>query len=324
MGNHWIERVNKMVKLKNLTGLKDLKQEDIKDILDIAIRLEDVCAGRQRSRILENKVMSTFFYEPSTRTRLSFETAMLRLGGLVVSMANAQMDSSVWKGETLSDTIRTIENYADVIVLRHPEAGAADEAVRVSRVPILNAGDGSNEHPTQGLLDLLTIQKERGSLDGLNVALVGDLKHTRSTNSLTLGLSNFDVNFTFVSPRGFETSDWILDVVKKKGRFYRQTEDLESVIDDMDVIYMCRIQKERLKSAREYEAIRGIYVLHRSLLDKAPRTITVLHHLPRIGELAEDVDSYPGAAYFRQPFNGVLVRAALLAIVFDRVPEPRH
>jgi len=309
-----------MVKLENLTGLKDLGREDIEDILELAVQMEDICKGKQSSRILENTVMATFFYEPSTRTRLSFENAMLRLGGMVISMANAQTDSSVRKGENLSDTIRTIENYADVIVLRHPEARAAEEAAQVSIVPIINAGDGINEHPTQGLLDLLTIRKERGTLDGLRVALMGDLKHTRSTNSLTLGLSNFEVDFTFVSPAGFDTSPWILNIVEERGRPYRQTTELEEVIGDVDVIYVCRIQKERLEDASEYDAIRGSYVLDRSMLEKTPRVITILHHLPRIGELAEDVDSYPGAAYFRQPFNGVLVRAALLTIVLDRVP----
>jgi aspartate carbamoyltransferase catalytic subunit len=309
-----------MIKLDNLTGLKDLTRQDITDILEVAISLEDVCTGRKSSKILEDKVLATFFYEPSTRTRLSFEVAMLRLGGLVVSMADAKSTSSVWKGETLADTIRTIDNYANVIVIRHPEAGAAEAAARFSRVPVLNAGDGTNEHPTQGLLDMLTIQKERGTIDGLKVTLVGDLRHTRSTNSLTLGLSNFDVEFTFVSPPGFETSPWILDVVRERGCTYRQAKDLKDAIRDADVVYVCRIQKERLESPDEYDTVKGSYVLNRSVLEQAPKVVTVLHHLPRVGELAEDVDDYPGAAYFRQPFNGVLVRAALLAIVLDRVP----
>jgi len=310
-----------MIKLDHVTGLKGLTREEIDGILDIATGLEEAITGKKPAKILEDKVIATFFYEPSTRTRLSFEVAMLRLGGQITSMADAKSTSSAWKGESLADTIRTIDNYVDAIVLRHPEAGAAEEAARFSRVPVLNAGDGTNEHPTQALLDMLTIIKERGQLDGLKVALAGDLKHTRSTNSLTLGLSHYDVDFTFVSPPGFETSPWILDIVKERGRSFKQTQDLQSAVLDADVVYVCRIQKERLENPEDYEAMRGSYVLNRAMLEKASDVVTVLHHLPRVGELAEDVDDYPGAAYFRQPFNGVLVRGALLAIVLGRVPQ---
>lgn len=306
-----------MIKLKHLTGLKDITREDITDILDVATSLEDVCSGKRKAQILDNKLMATFFYEPSTRTRFSFEAAMLRLGGNYISMADAKSTSSAWKGESLPDTIRTIDNYADVIVLRHPQAGAAEIAASYSRVPVLNAGDGTNEHPTQALLDMLTIKRERGSLDGLKVALVGDLKHTRSTNSLTLGLSNFDVEFSFVSPPGFETSDWILDLVRKRGIPYQQMQDLRAAVKDADVVYVCRIQKERLENPDDYDRIKGSYILNREILEGANKIVTVLHHLPRVGELCEDVDDYPGAAYFRQPYFGVLVRAALLAIVLD-------
>jgi aspartate carbamoyltransferase catalytic subunit len=310
-----------MFALKHLTGLRDLSRKDIEDILNLASRFEDICAGRKASNLLENKHLVTLFYEPSTRTRLSFETAMLRLGGKVVSVADAETTSSAWKGESLPDTIRTIDNYADIIAFRHSESGAAAIAAEYSRVPILNAGDGTNEHPTQGLLDLLTIQKECGTLDGLKVVLVGDLKHTRSTNSLTLGLSNFDVRLTLVSPPGFSTSQWILDIVKQRAIPYNETQDLKEAVRDADVIYVCRIQKERLADPREYDKIRGSYVVNRSFLENIPKIVTVMHHLPRVGELAEDVDSYPGAAYFRQTFNGVLVRAALLTILLKRIPE---
>lgn len=310
-----------MVQLSHLVGLRDLSRGDIVEILDIAEKLEDTCRGKVVSKILNDKSMATFFYEPSTRTRLSFEMAMLRLGGSVVSMADAKSTSSVWKGETLHDTIRTIDNYCDVIVLRHPDAGAAAEAAGYSKVPVLNAGDGTNEHPTQGLLDILTIRHEKKTLDGLKVALIGDLKHTRSTNSLTLGLSNFDVSFNFVSPSGFETSDWILDLVKSRGRKYVQYSTIQDALADADVVYVCRIQKERLGDPHLYDTIKGSYILDRKTLDSSiTKDVTILHHLPRVGELATDVDSYPGAAYFRQPFNGVLVRAALLSIIFNRTP----
>jgi len=280
--------------------------------------LKDICTGKEVSKILEDKMMVTFFYEPSTRTRLSFEAAMQRLGGNILSMADAKATSSAWKGETIADTIRTIDNYVDVIVLRHSVAGIAEEAAKYSRVPVLNAGDGTNEHPTQGLLDMLTIRNERKALDGLNVTMVGDLKHTRSTNSLTLGLSHFGTNFTFVSPQGFETQDWILDVVRKNGSQYTQSNDLASAVLDADVVYVCRIQKERLESPEMLEQIQGTYVLNRAMLEKASKVPAVLHHLPRVGELSEDVDDYPGAAYFRQPFYGVLARAAIILLALDR------
>jgi aspartate carbamoyltransferase catalytic subunit len=304
-----------MITLRHLTGLKDLTKRDINDILEIATNLEDVCCGKRKSKDLDNKIMATFFYEPSTRTRFSFETAMIRLGGNVITMADAKSTSSAWKGESLPDTIRTIDNYVDAIVLRHPFPGAAEIAAQYSKVPVLNAGDGTNEHPTQGLLDILTIQKERGTLDGLKVVMVGDLKHTRSTNSLTLGLSNFDVDFTFVSPPGFETSEWILDILRKRNVHFRQSNNLRSAVKDADVLYVCRIQKERLEKPDDYEKIKDSYIVNRAMLEEAPQIVSVLHHLPRVGELSEDVDDYPGAAYFKQPYNGVLVRAALLKIV---------
>ncbi len=309
-----------MVALKHLTGLKDLSRQDIEDILNLAEKLQDICTGKKVSTLLQDKLMVTFFYEPSTRTRLSFESAMNRLGGKVVSVADARGTSSAWKGESLPDTMRTVDNYADVIVLRHSEAGAAALAASYSRVPLMNAGDGTNEHPSQGLLDLLTIRKERGSLDGLKVALVGDLKHTRSTNSLTLGLSNFKSELIFVSPPGFEPSPFIVDEVKKKGTPYRHTRDLKEAVKAADVVYVCRIQKERLADPSDYDRIKGSYVLNCEVLEGAPKVVTVMHHLPRVGELAEDVDDYPGAAYFKQPLNGVLVRAAALCIVFNRIP----
>lgn len=309
-----------MAELKHLTGIKNLSRQEIENILDLSEGIEDVITGKIESKPLKDKVLATFFYEPSTRTRLAFESAMIQLGGSVISVAEAKTSTSVWKGETLPDTIRTIENYADIIVLRHFEAGAAEIAAEYSKVPIINAGDGPNEHPTQTLLDLLTIKKECGTLDGLKVVVCGDLKHTRSTNSLALGLSNFDVEFNFVSPPDFRTKQWILDIVKERGCSYIQTEDLEESVKDADVIYMCRIQKERMDQ-NEYERIAGVYDLTRAMLEKSSKTIAILHHLPRVGELAEDVDSYPGAAYFRQTLNGVFVRGALLVKLLNLVPE---
>ena len=306
-----------MKRLSNLTGLKNLSKQEIIEILDLADKLEGVCTGKEISRELENKIMATFFYEPSTRTRFSFEAAMQRLGGKVISMADAKSTSSVWKGESLPDTIRTIDNYVDVIVLRHPESGAAEIAANYSRVPILNAGDGTNEHPTQGLLDMLTIRHEKKTIDGLKIAIVGDLKHTRSTNSLTLGLSNFDVNLTLVAPKGFETSEPILEILRTRNVNYKQTQDIRTVIKDVDVVYVCRIQKERLENPADYESIKGSYTVNREILEQSSKVISVLHHMPRVDELSKDVDDYPGAAYFKQPFYGVLVRAAVLKMALD-------
>jgi len=310
-----------MIKMKHLTGLKNLTRLDIEDILELAEKLEDVYLGKKKSNILDSKVLATLFYEPSTRTRLSFETAMLQLGGKVISVADAMKTSSAWKGETIKDTIRTIENYCHVIAMRHNEVGAADKAVAVSSVPILNAGDGSNEHPTQALLDILTIKKEQGKIDGLKIVIVGDLKHTRATNSLTIGLSNFDVKLLLVSPPEFKTSNWVMDIVEERNCSYTQTDNLPEAIKEADVVYVCRIQKERIDDINEYKKIKGTYVVNRKLLEKAPKVVTVLHHLPRVGELSEDVDDYPGAAYFRQTFNGVLLRGALLLIVLNKIPQ---
>ena len=303
----------------SITGIKNLSKEDINYILDLAEKLEPIIQGKSQLRPLQDKVLCTFFYEPSTRTRLSFESAMNKLGGSCISMADAQKTSSVWKGETLEDTIRTIENYCDVIALRHFEAGAAERAASISRVPVINAGDGPNEHPTQTLLDMLTIRRECGKLEGLKVVMCGDLKHTRSTNSLTLGLSNYGVDFTFVQPKGFETSQWILDLVKERGCSYTQTEDLQSALMGADVVYMCRIQKERFP-ADEFELINGKYCLTRDMLEKSPKVAAVLHHLPRVNELDTSVDKYPGCAYFKQTYNGVLIRAALMTMLLDKVP----
>lgn len=306
---------------KSITGIKNLSRANIEYILELATRLEPIVKGDSDLKPLKGKKLCSFFYEPSTRTRLSTESAMVSLGGDVITMADAQKTSSVWKGETLEDTIRTIENYADIIALRHFEAGAAKKADSVSRVPIINCGDGPNEHPTQSLLDLLTVKKENGRLDNLKVVLCGDLKHTRSINSFTFGLSNFDnIEFTFVSPKGFEIKPEVLKAVEERGCKYTQTQNLEDSILGADVVYMCRIQKERFDDMAEFEKIDGKYCLKRNMLEKSDRIATVLHHLPRVKELDVSVDNYPGAAYFKQTYNGVLARGALLTMLLDKVP----
>jgi len=305
---------------KSVTGIKNLSRENIDYILDLAAKLEPIINGESDAQPLKGKKLATFFYEPSTRTRMSFESAMIALGGGVISMSDAQRTSSVWKGETLKDTIKTIENYCDVIALRHFEAGAAEKADSYSGKSIINAGDGPNEHPTQTLLDLLTIKRRLGRLDNIHVVLCGDLKHTRSTNSITLALSKFkNVKLTMVRPQGFETSDWIKDILNKNNVEYAETEDLQAAINgEPDVLYMCRIQKERFDSEEDFNKIDGLYCLTRAMLEKVDKNIVILHHLPRVNELDESVDDYPGAAYFEQTYNGVLVRGALMTMLLNR------
>jgi aspartate carbamoyltransferase len=303
---------------KHLTGLSTLDRKDIDRVLDTASDMRFV-VKRGGSRLLADKVLATLFYEPSTRTRLSFETAMLRLGGGVTSVADAVRTSSVWKGESLGDTIRTMHSYADVIAMRHPEAGAAEQAAKYSNVPILNAGDGTNEHPTQALLDMFTMREELGKLDGLVVTLCGDLKHTRSTNSLALGLAHYNVKLRLASPRELRMTDAFKQSVKEKGKAQiEEVDDVRDAIDGSDVLYVTRIQKERLENPADYEKLKGSYIVNRAILERSKKIVRVLHHLPRVGELSEDVDDYPGAMYFVQPFNGVLVRMALLAIYLGR------
>ncbi|HUT16261.1 MAG TPA: aspartate carbamoyltransferase [Anaerolineae bacterium] len=308
-----------MGSIRHVVSMKTFSRKEIDGIPDLADSLEAAAWGEKESHLLAGKVLATLFYEPSTRTRLSFECATLRLGGQVISVADAKRTSSVWKGETLADTIRTIANYSDVIVLRHPQSGAAALAAEVSSVPILNGGDGANEHPTQALLDLLTIRRERGRIDGLTVALVGDHKHSRVTNSLALALANYDVKLILVNPPSLAVSRETVEYVQGKGLSVEETSDLGGPMKRADVVYIFRIQKERFASPEEYEKVKGAYQIDRTMVDAVGRDITIMHPMPRVDELSPDVDTYPGACYFRQSFNGVLLRMALLAWVLDKV-----
>jgi len=269
-----------------------------------------------------NSIMATLFYEPSTRTRFSFETAMHRLGGRVISTENAAEFSSVSKGETLEDTIRILNGYADVIVLRHHEVGSAARAAAVSRVPVINAGDGAGQHPTQALLDLYTIQREIGHLDGLRIAMVGDLAQGRTVRSLAYLLGKFsDIRMWFVAPPLLKMKEDILDHLRERGVTYEEEESLEKVLPQVDVVYQTRIQKERFGDRiADYEQCRGLYVINQASLELMRPDAIVMHPLPRVGEIAPEVDRNPRAAYFRQAQNGLFVRMALLSLVLDR-PE---
>lgn len=303
---------------KDVLRADQFSKDEISLIMKLASEYETALLQGKKLNVMEGKILSTLFYEPSTRTRLSFEAAMLRLGGQVVSVAEAK-SSSASKGESLHDTIKTVEGYADVIVLRHPQIGAAEEAARSTDKPIMNAGDGAGQHPTQSLLDFYTIQKEKGTIDGLTVVLAGDLKNGRTVHSLALLLADYDVRFIFVAPQALRMPQEIVDRLKVNGTDVQETEDLTEGLKSADVFYMTRIQKERFADPGEYDRLKDSFVLSRRLLDQAKDGVVVMHPLPRVNEIAEDVDSYAGAAYFRQAANGVPVRMALLALVTGRV-----
>jgi aspartate carbamoyltransferase catalytic subunit len=304
--------------IHDVVSTKPFSRRQLDGILNLSETFEDIARGNRLSQLLAGKVLATLFYEPSTRTRLSFESAMVRLGGQLLSVADALKTSSAWKGESLEDTILTVENYADVIALRHPERGAGERAAAAATVPVISGGDDANEHPTQALLDLLTIRREQGHIDGLTVMLVGDHKHSRVTNSLLYALANYDVKVLLVNPPELATAPDVLTYVRNKGLETEETSDLTAALKKTDVVYIFRIQKERFADPQEYERVKGSYVINRAMLDALGKVITVMHPMPRLDELSVEVDTYPGACYFRQSFNGVLVRMALLALVLGR------
>ncbi|HEY7589129.1 MAG TPA: aspartate carbamoyltransferase [Thermoplasmata archaeon] len=299
---------------RDILSIRDLSRGDIQLILKTARRMVPVALGRRTSRVLAGKILGTLFYEPSTRTRLSFESAMNRLGGRVIGFTSAE-GTSIQKGETLADTVRMVEAYSDAIVLRHPQEGAARLAAEFTEKPVINAGDGAGQHPTQTLLDLYTIWDEKGAIAGENIALVGDLKYGRTVHSLTYALAEFGANLTFVSPPTLEMPREIVEHVKESGVNLRVTHRLKDVIPDADVLYVTRIQKERFPDPQEYEKVAGTYRIDADLLREAKRDLIVMHPLPRVSEIALDVDRTKHSIYFKQAFNGVPVRMALLELI---------
>lgn len=273
---------------------------------------------KKKGSPLKGKIMASLFYEPSTRTRFSFEAAMLWLGGGVITTENAKEFSSAAKGETLEDTIKTVNNYADVIVLRHYEIGASKRAAAVSRIPIINAGDGAGQHPTQALLDLYTIQKELGKIDGIKIAFVGDLKNGRTVRSLVYLLGKYrDVHIFFVSPRGLNIGKDIKDYLDRHAIRYEELEQWDSILEHIDVLYQTRIQKERFKDAREYKKFKGRYILTLTEVGKMKPNAIIMHPLPRVDEIATEVDSSSKAVYFKQARYGLLIRMALLLLLLE-------
>jgi aspartate carbamoyltransferase catalytic subunit len=296
---------------RDITSIEDFTQQEINYILNTAKTMEPL--ADKGSDMLKGKILANIFFEPSTRTRLSFEAAMLKLGGGTIGFADAE-NTSVKKGENLADTIRTVENYADIIALRHPLEGAAKLAADFAKIPIINAGSGAEEHPTQALVDLYTIQKEKHTLDGLKVALIGDLRYGRTVHSLAYALSLYNIELTLVSPESLRMRREVLRVIQNKIPV-TETPNLEKTIPQIDVLYVTRIQKERFPDQAEYAKVKGTYRIDLKALTNAKKDLIILHPLPRVDEIAPEVDATPQARYFQQVWNGIVVRMALLALV---------
>lgn len=295
---------------KSLVSIDDLSTDEIIQILDLAAEFEK----EPDRRLLEGKIVATLFFEPSTRTRLSFESAVSRLGGKIVGFSDAA-SSSVTKGETLNDTIKTVSNYCDLIVMRHPLEGSARFASEISSVPIINAGDGANQHPTQTLLDLYSIRKTQGTLNNLNVFLVGDLKYGRTVHSLMMAMARWKTTFNFISPEELKMPDEYKIYLDNIGLKYYEHTDFTDIISKADIIYMTRVQKERFSDPIEYEKVKNVYVLRNSMLKNTKPNLKILHPLPRVNEIHVDVDSNPKAYYFEQTLNGIFVRQAILCSI---------
>ena len=296
---------------KHLVSIADLSVPELQLLLDTALELKH----KPQPHLLEGKLIASCFFEPSTRTRLSFETAVQRLGGKVIGFADGA-HTSAKKGETLADTARIISSYADAIVQRHPKDGAARVLAEFSRVPVINAGDGTNQHPSQTLLDLVTVYETQGSLNGLKIAMCGDLKYGRTVHSLAQALKNFGCSFAFVSPPTLAMPDYITEELDEAGAAWQILPDLETAIEWADILYMTRVQRERFDE-QEFAKIQGKFNLTAAMLAGAKDNLRVLHPLPRVDEIHPDVDGTPYAYYFEQAQNGVYARMAMLALVLN-------
>ncbi len=295
------------MKDRSLVSIDDFTTGEILETLDLAEEFEK----KPVQKLLEGKVISTLFFEPSTRTRLSFESAINRLGGKIVGFADSNT-SSVSKGETLHDTIKMVSSYSDLIVMRHPVEGSARYASEIASVPVINAGDGANQHPTQTMLDLYSIRKTQGTLDNLNIFMVGDLKYGRTVHSLMMAMSRWNTTFNFISPEELKMPDEFKLYLENLGLKYYEHSDFTDIISRADIIYMTRVQKERFSDPIEYEKVKNVYVLRNSMLNNTKQSMRILHPLPRVNEINPDVDSNPKAYYFDQALNGVFTRQAIL------------
>ncbi|TVR40882.1 MAG: aspartate carbamoyltransferase [Bacteroidia bacterium] len=298
------------MKNKSLVSINDYSKEEQLRILELAEEFEQ----QPTQNILQNHVIASLFFEPSTRTRLSFESAVNRLGGKVVGFSEAS-NTSVKKGESLRDTILTVANYSDLIVMRNPVEGSARFASEISPVPIINAGDGANQHPTQTLLDLYSIKKTQGTLDNLHIAMVGDLKYGRTIHSLVIAMCNFNTTFHLVSPVELKLPSSVKMHIKENNLSYHQYTEMDEVLPIVDILYMTRIQRERFSDPLEYERIKNAYNLHKNMIEDTKENFRVLHPLPRVNEININVDKSPKAYYFEQALNGVFVRQALMVSI---------
>ena len=298
------------MKTKHLIDIKDLTKKDIDELIKVA---NDIIDNRDKySHKCDDKILATLFFEPSTRTRLSFESAMLRLGGKVLGFSEAA-SSSTAKGESLGDTIRVVGGYSDIIVMRHPKEGAPTVALNNSIVPIINAGDGGHNHPTQTLTDLLTIKREKGSLDNLTIGLCGDLKFGRTVHSLITAMMRYkNIKFILISPKELKLPDYMKEALEKNKIEYIETNNIEEYMGVLDVLYMTRVQKERFFNEEDYLRLKDYYILTKDKLKKAKKDLTILHPLPRVTEISKEVDSDPRAKYFEQAYNGVYIRMSLI------------
>lgn len=296
---------------KDVISIRDFARHDIERVLLEAEKIEK--NSEQFENLLHNKIMAALFFEPSTRTRLSFSSAMKKLGGRVIGFSNPEI-SSIKKGESLRDTIKTVENYSDIIVIRHPFEGSARFAADIADVPVINAGDGANQHPTQTLLDLYTIKKDHKRIDGLKIGMVGDLKYGRTVHSLATALTNFEgVKLRLISPSNLAMPGYILKKLKEGNLEYSETEELN--LNGLDVVYMTRIQQERFPDIEEYEKVRRTYILDLENTRLLCKDTTIMHPLPRVGEIDEGVDKLKQARYFNQVYSGIPVRMALLKLI---------
>lgn len=298
------------MKNRSLVSIADYSKKEIIQILDLAAEFEK----NPNQELLKNKVIASLFFEPSTRTRLSFESAINRLGGKIIGFSDSS-GTSVQKGESLKDTIKTISNYCDLIVMRHPIEGSARYASEVASVPIINAGDGANQHPTQTILDLYSIRKTQGTLDNLNIFMVGDLKYGRTVHSLLIAMSHFNTIFNFISPEELKMPAGYKLHLDNLGLKYYEHTDFTEYISEADIVYMTRVQKERFIDPIEYEKVRNVYVLREHMLENTKNNMKILHPLPRVNEIHEDVDENLKAYYFTQALNGVFARQAILTSI---------
>lgn len=296
--------------MRNLIDIIDLSVDEINELIKVG---EDIKQNKAKyAEKCKGKQLATLFFEPSTRTRLSFESAMLSLGGSTLGFSSAQSSSTV-KGESIEDTVRTVSSYVDIIAMRHPQEGAATIAATSTKVPVINAGDGTNRHPTQTLTDLMTIKEAKGKLSNFCIGMCGDLKYGRTVHSLVEALSRYEnIKYVFISPKELKMPEEVLNILKQKNIEYTEVESIEENIPNLDILYMTRVQKERFKDEKQYERLKDVYILDKEKLKNAKKDLVILHPLPRVNEISKEIDSDPRACYFKQVENGKYIRMALI------------